>query len=96
MSRLPIKKTYKLFIGGSFPRSESGRTMEADGHHVDVAARQALPVRRAALEWLRDLGSVERQDVDVGALELPVRRARLRCRGCRRRRSLRRGRCRGR
>ena len=31
MSRLPVKKTYKLFIGGSFPRSESGRTYEAEG-----------------------------------------------------------------
>jgi len=26
MSRLEIKKTYKLYIGGKFPRSESGRT----------------------------------------------------------------------
>ena len=24
MSRLPVKKTYKLYIGGAFPRSESG------------------------------------------------------------------------
>ena len=24
--RLPVRKTYKLFIGGAFPRSESGRT----------------------------------------------------------------------
>ncbi len=28
-SRLPILKTYKLFIGGKFPRTESGRTMTA-------------------------------------------------------------------
>jgi len=27
--RLPVKKTYKLYIGGEFPRSESGRTYEA-------------------------------------------------------------------
>ena len=26
MSRLDVKKTYKLFIGGAFPRSESGRS----------------------------------------------------------------------
>ncbi len=31
MSRLPVRKTYKLFIGGEFPRSESGRTYEAEG-----------------------------------------------------------------
>ena len=30
MTRLPIKKTYKLFVGGAFPRSESGRTYEAE------------------------------------------------------------------
>ena len=32
-SRLGIKKTYKLFIGGKFPRTESGRFIEfADGN----------------------------------------------------------------
>lgn len=28
MSRIDVRKTYKLFIGGSFPRSESGRSYE--------------------------------------------------------------------
>ena len=28
MSRLPVRKTYKLYIGGAFPRSESGRTFD--------------------------------------------------------------------
>ncbi len=28
MSRLAVPKTYKLYIGGKFPRSESGRTFE--------------------------------------------------------------------
>jgi acyl-CoA reductase-like NAD-dependent aldehyde dehydrogenase len=40
MSRLPVKKTYKLFIGGAFPRSESGRTYEADGQNVAHASRK--------------------------------------------------------
>ena len=40
MSRLPVKKTYKLFIGGAFPRSESGRTYEAEGQNVARAARK--------------------------------------------------------
>ncbi|TMD55226.1 MAG: aldehyde dehydrogenase, partial [Chloroflexi bacterium] len=31
MNRLPVRKTYKLFIGGAFPRSESGRTYDAEG-----------------------------------------------------------------
>jgi acyl-CoA reductase-like NAD-dependent aldehyde dehydrogenase len=38
--RLPGKKTYKLFIGGAFPRSESGRTYEAEGQNVARASRK--------------------------------------------------------
>jgi acyl-CoA reductase-like NAD-dependent aldehyde dehydrogenase len=38
--RLPIKKTYKLYIGGAFPRSESGRTYEAQGQNVARASRK--------------------------------------------------------
>ncbi|MQA35209.1 aldehyde dehydrogenase, partial [Modestobacter roseus] len=26
--RLTVRKTYKLYLGGAFPRSESGRTYE--------------------------------------------------------------------
>jgi acyl-CoA reductase-like NAD-dependent aldehyde dehydrogenase len=40
MTRLPVKKTYKLFIGGAFPRSESGRTYEAEGQNVALASRK--------------------------------------------------------
>jgi acyl-CoA reductase-like NAD-dependent aldehyde dehydrogenase len=40
MSRLPVEKTYKLYIGGSFPRSESGRTYEAEGRNVALASRK--------------------------------------------------------
>jgi acyl-CoA reductase-like NAD-dependent aldehyde dehydrogenase len=40
MARLPVKKTYKLFIGGAFPRSESGRTYEAQGQNVARASRK--------------------------------------------------------
>ncbi len=50
--RLPVKKTYKLFIGGAFPRSESGRTYEAEGQNVARAsrkdARDAVRAARAA------------------------------------------------
>jgi acyl-CoA reductase-like NAD-dependent aldehyde dehydrogenase len=38
--RLPVKKTYKLFIGGAFPRSESGRTYDAEGQNVARASRK--------------------------------------------------------
>ena len=52
MARLPVKKTYKLFIGGAFPRSESGRTYEAEGQNVARAsrkdARDAVVAARAA------------------------------------------------
>ena len=42
MSRLPVRKTYKLFIGGAFPRSESGRTYEAEGANAARASRKDL------------------------------------------------------
>ncbi|HEY4347907.1 MAG TPA: aldehyde dehydrogenase family protein [Gaiellaceae bacterium] len=52
MARLPVNKTYKLFIGGKFPRSESGRTYEAQGQNVALAsrkdARDAVTAARAA------------------------------------------------
>ena len=40
MSRLPVKKTYKLYVGGEFPRSESGRSYEAEGQNVARASRK--------------------------------------------------------
>ena len=54
--RLPVKKTYKLFIGGAFPRSESGRTYEAEGQNVARASRKdvrdAVRAARGALpKW---------------------------------------------
>jgi len=42
MSRLPVKKTYKLYIGGEFPRSESGRVYEAQGANVARGSRKDL------------------------------------------------------
>jgi acyl-CoA reductase-like NAD-dependent aldehyde dehydrogenase len=54
--RLPVKKTYKLYIGGAFPRSESGRTYLAEGQNVAKAsrkdARDAVVAARAAFpKW---------------------------------------------
>jgi acyl-CoA reductase-like NAD-dependent aldehyde dehydrogenase len=50
--RLPVRKTYKLFVGGAFPRSESGRTYLVDGQNVALAsrkdARDAVRAARAA------------------------------------------------
>jgi acyl-CoA reductase-like NAD-dependent aldehyde dehydrogenase len=51
-NRLPVRKTYKLFVGGAFPRSESGRTYEAEGQNVARGsrkdARDAVRAARAA------------------------------------------------
>jgi acyl-CoA reductase-like NAD-dependent aldehyde dehydrogenase len=47
-SRVDVRKTYKLFIGGAFPRSESGRT---------------YPVRSAAGEFLANAALASRKDV---------------------------------
>src|SRR5438105_7680696 len=38
--RLPVRKTYKLYIGGACPRSESGRTYEAQGQNVARGSRK--------------------------------------------------------
>lgn len=63
MSRLDVRKTYKLWIGGSFPRSESGRTFEvtaADGSatpvNVSMASRKdtrdaVVAARKAVGPW---------------------------------------------
>jgi acyl-CoA reductase-like NAD-dependent aldehyde dehydrogenase len=42
MARIGVKKTYKLFIGGEFPRSESGRSYEAEAANVARASRKDL------------------------------------------------------
>jgi acyl-CoA reductase-like NAD-dependent aldehyde dehydrogenase len=42
MTRVPVRKTYKLYVGGAFPRSESGRTYEAEGHNIAQASRKDL------------------------------------------------------
>jgi acyl-CoA reductase-like NAD-dependent aldehyde dehydrogenase len=48
MSRLAIPKTYKLFIGGKFPRSESGRTTEVSSPAGEFIANVAKASRKDA------------------------------------------------
>ena len=54
MARLEIKKTYKIYIGGKFPRTESGRFYNPKGIDVNVCKssrkdfRNAVVVARAA------------------------------------------------
>jgi acyl-CoA reductase-like NAD-dependent aldehyde dehydrogenase len=46
MSRLDVNKTYKLFIGGAFPRSESGRVYEIKGANKKFIANPSLASRK--------------------------------------------------
>jgi len=60
--RLEVRKTYKLFVGGAFPRSESGRSYPvrgADGELLAYAAQASrkdlrdavVAARRAVATW---------------------------------------------
>ncbi len=44
--RIDVKKTYKLFIGGEFPRSESGRSYEVFDAKGNFLANPALASRK--------------------------------------------------
>ncbi len=44
--RLEVKKTYKLFIGGKFPRSESGRVYIVNNHKGEFLANVAKASRK--------------------------------------------------
>jgi acyl-CoA reductase-like NAD-dependent aldehyde dehydrogenase len=46
MSRIDVNKTYKLFIGGAFPRSESGRVYEIKGADKKFIANPSLASRK--------------------------------------------------
>ena len=79
MSRLSVKKTYKLYIGGAFPRSESGRTFEASGHNVARAsrkdARDAVRAARAALPAWSGMTAYNRGQVLYRLAEMMEARA---------------------
>jgi acyl-CoA reductase-like NAD-dependent aldehyde dehydrogenase len=46
--RLAVRKTYKLYIGGAFPRSESGRSYVVTDHKGAFLANAALASRKDA------------------------------------------------
>lgn len=48
MSRVEVRKTHKLFIGGAFPRSESGRTYEVTDVNGEFIANVAQASRKDA------------------------------------------------
>jgi acyl-CoA reductase-like NAD-dependent aldehyde dehydrogenase len=79
MTRLSVKKTYKLYVGGSFPRSESGRTFDAEGHNVARAsrkdARDAVRAARSALPAWSDMTAYNRGQVLYRLAEMMEARA---------------------
>jgi len=55
-SRLPVRKTYKLFIGGAFVRSESGRYDRSGDFNIPRASRKDVrdavaAARKASASW---------------------------------------------
>lgn len=79
MTRLPVKKTYKLYIGGAFPRSESGRTYEAEGQNVARASRKdvrdAVRIARSAVPVWSGLTAYNRGQVLYRLAEMMEARA---------------------
>ena len=47
-TRIAVRKTYKLYIGGAFPRSESGRSYMVTDHKGGFLANAAKASRKDA------------------------------------------------
>ena len=85
MNRLDVKKTYKLYIGGKFPRSESGRYLPAKsarGEHLDNFAhasrkdfRDAVVAARAATGGWGKASAYNRGQILYRAAEMLQNRA---------------------
>jgi acyl-CoA reductase-like NAD-dependent aldehyde dehydrogenase len=83
--RLDVKKTYKLFIGGKFPRSESGRYLPAKspaGEHLDNFAhasrkdfRDAVVAARTAADGWGKATAYNRGQILYRAAEMLQNRA---------------------
>jgi acyl-CoA reductase-like NAD-dependent aldehyde dehydrogenase len=52
-ARLDVRKTYKLFIGGAFPRSESGRSYPVSGPDGELLAYAAQASRKDVRDAVR-------------------------------------------
>ena len=84
-TRLDVKKTYKLYIGGKFPRSESGRYLPAKspaGAHLDNFAhasrkdfRDAVVAARAAVDGWGKATAYNRGQILYRAAEMLQNRA---------------------
>lgn len=84
-AHLKVKKTYKLFIGGKFPRSESGRYLparSASGGHLDNYARasrkdfrDAVVAARSAVDGWSKATAYNRGQILYRAAEMLQNRA---------------------
>jgi acyl-CoA reductase-like NAD-dependent aldehyde dehydrogenase len=84
-TRLDVKKTYKLYIGGKFPRSESGRYLpakSAKGEHLDNVShasrkdfRDAVVAARAAADGWAKATAYNRGQILYRAAEMLQNRA---------------------
>jgi len=85
MTRLDVRKTYKLYIGGKFPRSESGRYLAAKsprGEHLDNFAhasrkdfRDAVVAARTAVDGWSKATAYNRGQILYRAAEMLQNRA---------------------
>lgn len=73
MPRLPVSKTCKLFIGGAFPRSESGRSLAIRTPDGGVIAH----VSRASRKDLRDAAEAARKGFEKWSSATPYNRAQV-------------------
>src|SRR5437879_3074053 len=84
-ARLDVKKTYKLYIGGKFPRSESGRYLPAKsvtGDHLENVChasckdfRDAVVAARAAQDGWSKATAYHRGQILYRAAEMLQNRA---------------------
>ena len=72
-SRVDVRKTYKLFIGGTFPRSESGRSYAVTDRRGNFLANAALASRKDA----RDAVVAARKAVPAWAGATPYNRGQI-------------------
>lgn len=58
-TRVDVRKTYKLYVGGKFPRSESGRTYEVTSSRGAFLANAAQASRKDARDAVRAARSAQ-------------------------------------
>ncbi|UYM03977.1 aldehyde dehydrogenase family protein [Solicola gregarius] len=73
MARLDVRKTYKLYIGGAFPRSESGRTYEA----LDAKGRFLANAAQASRKDARDAVGAARKAFGGWSTRTPYNRGQI-------------------